>query len=59
MPPSQWRQILIKGALEGLFTPKEMDILKIAEKIPNKIPSERQSAVLIEILARAKEERVI
>ena len=59
VPPSQWRQILIKGALEGLFTPKEMDILKIAEKIPNKIPSEKQSAVLIEILARAKEERVI
>ena len=59
VPAAQWRRILSRGALEGLFTPKEMDILKIAEQIPNKIPTEKQSAVLIEILAKAKEERLI
>jgi len=59
IPPAQWLQILSKGALVGLFTPKEIDILKIASQIPNKIPTEKQSAILIEILARAKEERLI
>ncbi len=56
---AQWRKILTKGALEGMFTPKEIDILKIAERIPTKIPSEKQSAILIEILGRAREERII
>ena len=59
IPSAQWSQILQKGALGGLFTPKEMDILKIASLIPKKIPTEKQSAVLIDILARAKEERLI
>ncbi|MDG6998387.1 MAG: AIPR family protein [Nitrososphaerota archaeon] len=59
IPPAQWSQILRKGALQGLFSQKEMDILKIAEQIPNKIPSEKQSVILIEILGRAKEERLI
>lgn len=59
IPPAQWSQILRKGALQGLFTQKEIDILKIAEQIPNKIPSEKQSAILVEILGRAKEERLL
>lgn len=59
IPAAQWSQILRKGALEGLFTPKEMDILKIAMQIPQKIPTEKQSAVLMEIFARAKDERLI
>jgi hypothetical protein len=59
VPTSHWSQILRKGALEGLFTPKEMDILKIAMQIPNKIPSEKQCGVLVELLARAKEERLL
>ena len=59
IPTAQWSQILRKGALDGLFTPKEIDILKIALQIPHKIPTEKQSAILIEILARAKEERLI
>lgn len=59
IPAAHWRKILTKGALEGLFTPKEIDILKIAERIPMKIPSEKQSAILIEILGRAREERII
>lgn len=59
IPAAQWSQILRKGALEGLFTPKEMDILKIATQIPQKIPTEKQSAVLMEIFARAKDERLI
>lgn len=59
IPAAQWSHILRKGALEGLFTPKEVDILKIAMQIPGKIPTEKQSAVLMEILARAKDERLI
>ncbi|NYF51076.1 AIPR family protein [Tunturiibacter gelidoferens] len=59
VPAAKWRRILSRGALEGLFTQKEMDILKIAEQIPNKIPSEKQSSILMEILGRAKEERLL
>ena len=59
VPASEWRRILSRGALQGLFTQKEMDILKIAEQIPNKIPSEKQSSILMEILGRAKEERLL
>jgi hypothetical protein len=59
VPAAQWTQILRKGALEGLFTPKEMDILKIAIQIPHKIPSEKQCSVLMEIFVRAKDERLI
>ena len=55
----QWSLILRKGALQGLFTSKEMDILKVAMQIPNKIPTEKQSAILMEIYGRARDERLI
>lgn len=53
VPTARWSLILEEGAARGLLTQKEVDILKIAKQIPAKIPTEKQSAVLIEILEKA------
>lgn len=59
VPQKQWTEILKEGSSRSLFTPKEVDILRIAEQIPAKIPSEKQSMVLLDILAKAKSEGLI
>ena len=52
----QWRQFLDNLSERQLLSQKESDILKIAIQIPNKIPSERQCIILVELLNRAMEE---
>lgn len=47
-----WKTVALKGVESGELTPKEMGILEIAAKIPLKVPSERQSKVLLEIDSR-------
>jgi len=59
VPQKQWSQILREGTSRSLLTPKEVDILRIAEQIPEKIPTEKQSAVLVEILGKARQEGII
>jgi AIPR protein len=59
VPQKQWSRILIEGKNRSLFTPKEVDILRIAEQMPTKIPTEKQSAVLIEILDKARQEGIL
>jgi hypothetical protein len=36
-----------------------MGILQIAAQMPTKIPTERQSAILIEILGKAQQEGIV
>lgn len=55
---SQWRTILQKCDQKGILTEKEAGIMKLASQIPNKIPSEKQSAILIEVLEKAKMEGI-
>ena len=59
VPPAQWTLILREGASRRLLTEKEIGILRIAEQIPAKIPTERQSAVLVEVLGRARQEGIV
>lgn len=59
VPPAQWSAILREGSNRRLLTPKEMGILRIAAQMPTKIPTEKQSAVLIQILDRAIEEGIM
>ena len=59
VPPAQWSTILREGSNRRLLTPKEVGILQIAAQMPAKIPTERQSAVLIEILGKAHLEGII
>jgi hypothetical protein len=41
-----------------MLTPKEVGIMNIASQLPNKIPTERQCEVLVEILQRARQEGI-
>lgn len=59
VPQAQWLAILREGSSRRLLTPKEMGILQIAAQMPAKIPTERQSAVLIEILSKAQQEGIV
>jgi hypothetical protein len=57
--PAQWSLILREGSNRRLLTPKEVGILKIAAQMPAKIPTERQSSVLIEVLSKARQEGIV
>lgn len=59
VPTAHWSLILKEGTSRRLLTPKEMGILKIAEQMPTKIPTEKQSSVLMEILGKAQHEGIL
>jgi len=58
-PPAQWSLIIREGARRDLLTPTEIGILRVAEQIPRRIPTERQAGVLLDILERARQEGII
>ena len=51
-----WLQILNWADGQGLIGGKDLDMLKIAAQIPNKIPSEKQSIHLIKLLSKFEDE---
>ena len=53
-----WNDILSRGKGKGLYSPKEVGILQIAAQIPNKIPTEKQAFVLLDILEKARIEAI-
>ena len=53
IPAAKWRQIMADGNKKNLFSPMETGILQVASQIPAKIPSEKQSVILIDVLAKA------
>lgn len=59
VPSAQWSIILREGMGRRLLSPKEVEILRIAEQMPGKIPTEKQSVVLIEILGKAQQEGIV
>ena len=58
IPASQWVSIQQALSAKRLLSPKEMGILKIAAQIPSKIPSEKQCAVLLETIEKARGEGI-
>jgi|TARA_R110002020_G_scaffold206440_4_gene411802 hypothetical protein len=58
IPASDWRRIEEALATRRLLTPKEVGILKIATQIPSKIPTEKQCAVLMDTLEKARAEGI-
>lgn len=58
IPASDWRRIEEALAARRLLTPKEVGILKIATQIPSKIPTEKQCAVLMDTLEKARAEGI-
>ncbi len=58
IPAGVWTEILATGKKKDLFSSKEMSILQVATRIPQEVPSEKQSAVLLEVLKKAEEEGI-
>jgi hypothetical protein len=59
VPVAHWSRIMKEGTNRQIFTEKEIGVLRIAEQIPAKIPSEKQSALLIDILGKARQEGIV
>lgn len=55
---SKWQKLLQQSQKAGLLSPKELGILQTAVQIPRKIPSDKQSIVLIELLERLEQEGI-
>ena len=59
IPSVTWKQILAELSAKKLLSEKEMGILVVATQIPQKIPSEKQCAILLEILEKAKDGGIV
>ena len=59
IPAQKWSELKALGEQKKLFTPKELGILNIAAQIPAKIPSEKQCAILIDVLKTAEQEGLL
>ncbi|WP_290526088.1 AIPR family protein [Alcanivorax sp.] len=59
IPAEKWRRLHQALMEKALLTPKEIGILNIAMQIPTRIPTEKQCAVLVEILERGRVEGVL
>ena len=55
---SGWRRVREEAKRLKLLSEKEIGILSVAEQIPTRLPTEKQSAVLIEILERVQSEGI-
>lgn len=58
IPASEWRKIQQLLGTKRLLTPKEQGILNIAVQMPSKIPTEKQCAVLLETIEKARAEGI-
>ena len=58
IPGLKWKVLLEQCSQRRILTPKETGILQIATQIPQKIPSEKQSVILIELLDKARQEGI-
>jgi hypothetical protein len=54
----EWTKLRVVGVNQALLTKVEVDILNVAEAIPNKIPTVRQSLILMDIIDKLEKEGV-
>ena len=54
--PALWSDVKVWGMSKGLLSPDDQGILDVAISIPDKVPSEKQSLRIIEILRRLRNE---
>jgi hypothetical protein len=54
IPAAKWNEIHDILAAKRLLTPKEIGVLKIAMQMPMKIPTDRQCAVLLDTIEKAR-----
>ena len=59
VPAGEWARLHQALLGKELLTPKEVSVLKIAMQIPAKLPTEKQCAILLEVLGRGRAEGVV
>lgn len=58
VPATDWSRLHKALLAKDLLTPKEVGVLQVAMQIPVKIPTEKQCAVLLEVLTRGRAEGI-
>ncbi len=58
IPAARWIAVHEKLAAKRLLTPKEIGILNVAMQMPMKIPTEKQCAVLLDTIEKARAEGI-
>ena len=58
IPAARWIAVHEMLAAKRLLTPKEIGILNVAMQMPMKIPTEKQCAVLLETIEKARAEGI-
>lgn len=56
---SEWARLHRVLLEKELLTPKEVGVLRVAMQIPAKLPTEKQCAILLEVLERGRAEGVV
>lgn len=51
-----WKQVAMYGLTRAFLSPKEVSIMRIACEIPKKIPSEKQSEIIVKVEEKLKKE---
>lgn len=59
VPAPEWARIHQALLAKNLLTPKEIGVLQVAMKIPVKIPTEKQCAILLDVLGRGRAEGIV
>ena len=59
VPTTEWARIHQSLLGRNLLTPKEDGVLKVAMQIPSRLPTEKQSLLLLDVLDKGKMEGVI
>ena len=59
VPAAEWARIHQSLLEKDLLTPKEDGVLRVAMQIPSRLPTEKQSVVLLDILEKGRFEGVI
>ena len=59
VPATEWARIHQSLLDKNLLTPKEDGVLKVAMQIPSKLPTEKQSLLLLDVLDKGRMEGVI
>lgn len=58
VPATEWSRIHKALLAKDLLTPKEIGVLQVAMQIPVKIPTEKQCAILLDVLTRGRVEGI-
>ena len=59
VPAGEWARLHEALIKKELLTPKEAGVLRIAMQLPSKLPTEKQCAILLDVLGRARAEGIL